>query len=205
MGAVLPCQQPVTNHQQLHSMAFLRDWLRRFRQRRHVRPWAFSAVVLLISLPLLRPFRHPGTGDLRRDGALATTAAAGRAEDLGDPGHLLRRDRQGLPGRAALQRPAADDGPAAGGAVLGAAPVGPRSRPTRTSSRTSSRSSGRPSRSRSRRDSSTAWAGCSSSGAGAPGWRSGGAGQWADQLRHRAEFTPPAAAWSWRRRRASFT
>ncbi|HZN65796.1 MAG TPA: hypothetical protein VFB66_10920 [Tepidisphaeraceae bacterium] len=60
-------------------MAFLRDWLRRFRERRHVRPWALSApvVVLLISLPLLRPFRHPGTRATSDDemARLATTQA----------------------------------------------------------------------------------------------------------------------------------
>jgi hypothetical protein len=42
-------------------MPSLRNWLRRYRTRRHVRPWALSApiVVLLIALPLLRPLRHP--------------------------------------------------------------------------------------------------------------------------------------------------
>ena len=42
-------------------MASLRNWLRSYRTRRHVRPWALSApiVVLLIALPLLRPLRHP--------------------------------------------------------------------------------------------------------------------------------------------------
>src|SRR5687767_466527 len=45
-------------------MPFLRNWLRRYRNRRHVRPWALSApvVVLLIALPLLRPLRHPDPG-----------------------------------------------------------------------------------------------------------------------------------------------
>ena len=42
-------------------MPLLRNWLRRYRHRRHVRPWALSVpvVVLLIALPLLRPLRHP--------------------------------------------------------------------------------------------------------------------------------------------------
>jgi hypothetical protein len=42
-------------------MPLLRDWLRSYRNRRHVRPWALSVpvVVLLIALPLLRPLRHP--------------------------------------------------------------------------------------------------------------------------------------------------
>ena len=42
-------------------MPLLRNWLRRYRNRRHVRPWALSVpiVVLLIALPLLRPLRHP--------------------------------------------------------------------------------------------------------------------------------------------------
>jgi hypothetical protein len=42
-------------------MPSLRNWLRRYRNRRHVRPWALSVpiVVLLIALPLLRPLRHP--------------------------------------------------------------------------------------------------------------------------------------------------
>lgn len=42
-------------------MPLFRNWLRRYRNRRHVRPWALSVpiVVLLIALPLLRPLRHP--------------------------------------------------------------------------------------------------------------------------------------------------
>ena len=42
-------------------MPLLRNWLRRYRSRRLVRPWALSVpvVVLLIALPLLRPLRHP--------------------------------------------------------------------------------------------------------------------------------------------------
>jgi MFS family permease len=39
----------------------LLDYLRAYTKRKHVRPWALSApiVVLLICLPLLRPLRHP--------------------------------------------------------------------------------------------------------------------------------------------------
>jgi hypothetical protein len=42
-------------------MPLLRNWLRRYRTRRQVRPWALSVpvAVLLIALPLLRPLRHP--------------------------------------------------------------------------------------------------------------------------------------------------
>ena len=60
-------------------MPFLRNWLRRYRNRRHVRPWALSApvVVLLIALPLLRPLRHPDPGHVSDDemARLATVQA----------------------------------------------------------------------------------------------------------------------------------
>ena len=50
-------------------MAFLRNWLRRYRNRRHVRPWALAApiVALLVAVPLLRPLRHPGYGSISED------------------------------------------------------------------------------------------------------------------------------------------
>lgn len=37
------------------------EYLRHYRDRKHVRPWALSApiIILLICLPLLRPLRHP--------------------------------------------------------------------------------------------------------------------------------------------------
>jgi hypothetical protein len=57
----------------------LRNWLRRYRNRRHVRPWALSApiVVLLIALPLLRPLRHPDPRSISDDESarLATVQA----------------------------------------------------------------------------------------------------------------------------------
>ena len=36
-------------------------YLRNYRQRQHVRPWALAApiLILLLALPLLRPLRHP--------------------------------------------------------------------------------------------------------------------------------------------------
>src|SRR5215213_8208878 len=50
-------------------MPLLRDWLRSYRNRRHVRPWALSVpiVVLLIALPLLRPLRHPDPRSISDD------------------------------------------------------------------------------------------------------------------------------------------
>lgn len=50
-------------------MPLLRNWLRSYRNRRHVRPWALSVpvVVLLIALPLLRPLRHPGASAISDD------------------------------------------------------------------------------------------------------------------------------------------
>src|SRR5256885_11441072 len=50
-------------------MAFLRNWLRHYRDRRHVRPWALAVpiVVLLIAVPLLRPGRHPDLGSISDD------------------------------------------------------------------------------------------------------------------------------------------
>ena len=60
-------------------MAFLRNWLRHYRNRRHVRPWALSVpiVVLLIAVPLLRPLRHPELGAISDDelARLATVQA----------------------------------------------------------------------------------------------------------------------------------
>lgn len=39
------------------------EYLRHYRHRKHVRPWALSApiIILLVCLPLLRPLRHPDT------------------------------------------------------------------------------------------------------------------------------------------------
>ena len=56
-------------------MPLLRDWLRRYRNRRLVRPWALSVpvVVLLVALPLLRPLRHPDP-DRMSDDELARLA-----------------------------------------------------------------------------------------------------------------------------------
>jgi hypothetical protein len=60
-------------------MPLLRDWLRQYRSRRHVRPWALSVpvVVLLIALPLLRPLRHPDPQSISDDelARLATVQA----------------------------------------------------------------------------------------------------------------------------------
>jgi hypothetical protein len=60
-------------------MPLLRDWLRRYRSRRHVRPWALSVpvAVLLIALPLLRPLRHPDPQTISDDelARLATVQA----------------------------------------------------------------------------------------------------------------------------------
>ena len=60
-------------------MAFLRNWLRRYRAHRHVRPWALAVpiVVLLVAVPLLRPLRHPDPGSISDDelARLATTQA----------------------------------------------------------------------------------------------------------------------------------
>ena len=60
-------------------MPLLRNWLRRYRNGRHVRPWALSVpvVVLLIALPLLRPLRHPDPADISDDeyARLATVQA----------------------------------------------------------------------------------------------------------------------------------
>ena len=58
-------------------MAFLRNWLRQYRNRRHVRPWALAVpvVILLITVPLVRPLRHPDPGSISDDelARLATT------------------------------------------------------------------------------------------------------------------------------------
>ena len=58
-------------------MAFLRNWLRRYRNRRHVRPWALAVpvVILLITVPLVRPLRHPDPRSISDDelARLATT------------------------------------------------------------------------------------------------------------------------------------
>src|SRR5688572_11379165 len=45
------------------------DYLRDYRQRKHVRPWALSApvLILLICLPLLRPLRHPDPRSISDD------------------------------------------------------------------------------------------------------------------------------------------
>ena len=60
-------------------MAFLRNWLRRYRGRRHVRPWALAVpiVILLIAVPLVRPLRHPDPDSISDDelARLATTQA----------------------------------------------------------------------------------------------------------------------------------
>ncbi len=50
-------------------MTWLRVYLRNYIQRKHVRPWALSApiVVLLICLPLLRPLRHPALAQMSDD------------------------------------------------------------------------------------------------------------------------------------------
>jgi hypothetical protein len=60
-------------------MAFLRNWLRHYRNRRHVRPWALAVpiVVLLIAVPMLRPLRHPDFGSISDDelARLATVQA----------------------------------------------------------------------------------------------------------------------------------
>src|SRR2546428_2274434 len=71
-------------------MAFLRNWLRRYRNRRHVRPWALAVpiVILLIAVPLLRPVRHPDPRSISDDelARLATTQALGEQNrlDIGD-------------------------------------------------------------------------------------------------------------------------
>jgi hypothetical protein len=60
-------------------LATLRDYVRSFRHRPVVRPWAMAApiLVLVIALPMLRPLRHPA--NLSDDEALrlATIWAAG--------------------------------------------------------------------------------------------------------------------------------
>src|SRR5688500_18133777 len=60
-------------------MPLLRNWLRQYRNGRHVRPWALSVpvVVLLIALPLLRPLRHPEPDTMSDDerARLATVQA----------------------------------------------------------------------------------------------------------------------------------
>jgi hypothetical protein len=60
-------------------MRLFRNWLRSYRNRRHVRPWALSVpiVVLLIALPLLRPLRHPDPESISDDerARLATVQA----------------------------------------------------------------------------------------------------------------------------------
>src|SRR5215217_3732027 len=60
-------------------MAFLRNWLRRYRNHRHVRPWALAVpiLVLLIAVPMLRPLRHPDFGSISDDelARLATVQA----------------------------------------------------------------------------------------------------------------------------------
>lgn len=60
-------------------MPLLRNWMRRYRSRRLVRPWALSVpiVVLLIALPLLRPLRHPDPRSISDDelARLATVRA----------------------------------------------------------------------------------------------------------------------------------
>ena len=50
-------------------MAFLRNWLRRYRNRRHVRPWALAVpiVILLITVPLVRPLRQPDPRSISDD------------------------------------------------------------------------------------------------------------------------------------------
>jgi hypothetical protein len=60
-------------------MAFLLNWLRRYRTRRQVRPWALAVpiVILLIAVPLVRPLRHPDPRSISDDelARLATTQA----------------------------------------------------------------------------------------------------------------------------------
>lgn len=67
-------------------MPLLRNWLRRYRSRRLVRPWALSVplVLLLIALPLLRPLRHPDPRSISDDelARLATVRALVEARTL---------------------------------------------------------------------------------------------------------------------------
>jgi hypothetical protein len=67
-------------------MALLRDWLRRYWKRRHVRPWALSVpiIVLLITVPLVRPLRHPDPRSISDD-ELARLATV---QSLGEDGRL---------------------------------------------------------------------------------------------------------------------
>lgn len=50
-------------------MRVLADFLARYRERKHVRPWALAVpvLVLLIALPLLRPLRHPDPREMSDD------------------------------------------------------------------------------------------------------------------------------------------
>ena len=67
-------------------MAFLRNWLRHYRNRRHVRPWALAVpiLVLLVAVPLLRPLRHPDYASISDDelARLATVDSLGGRDTL---------------------------------------------------------------------------------------------------------------------------
>ena len=110
-------------------MPLLRNWLRRYRNRRLVRPWALSApiVVLLIALPLLRPLRHPDPRAISDDelARLATVQALVEhrtlaIDDTGFTRAPQRRSRRD--GRWYSDQPPMHVG-AAGAVVLGDAPL----------------------------------------------------------------------------------
>src|SRR5687767_11328837 len=73
------------------------QYLREYRHRRHVRPWALSApiLVLLICLPLLRPLRHPGLISDDELSRLATIQAIVEHDTLAidDASYVFRHTR----------------------------------------------------------------------------------------------------------------
>src|SRR5688572_18952267 len=83
-------------------MPLLRNWLRRYRNGRHVRPWALSVpiVVLLIALPLLRPLRHPDPAAMSDD----ERARLATVEALVEHGSLAIDDSSFLDTEAKVER-----------------------------------------------------------------------------------------------------
>src|SRR5688500_5013167 len=83
-------------------MPLLRNWLRTYRNGRHVRPWALSVpvVVLLIALPLLRPLRHPDPAAMSDD----ERARLATVEALVEHGSLAIDDSSFLDTTAKVER-----------------------------------------------------------------------------------------------------
>ena len=94
-----------TRNSFLDPMALLVNWLRSYRNRRHVRPWALAVpiVILMIAVPLARPLRSPDPRTISDDelARLATVQALAEDDrlDIGASPFVITRDKVQRDGR----------------------------------------------------------------------------------------------------------